>query len=63
MEQLLAHNHLACDGSAIVASGFAYAYPECSAAALREQVDTYIAQGLFPPLDGSAVTMGDGGLT
>ena len=52
--ELLAHNHLACDGRAITATGFAYQYPQCTPAALREQVETYIAQGLFPS-DGSVL--------
>lgn len=55
--ELLAHNHLACDGGAITATGFSYQYPKCTAATLKEQVETYIAQGLFPPTDGSAVAM------
>jgi len=48
--ELLSHNHLACDGSLIESTGFTYAYPQLTAASLREQVDAYIAQGLFPPL-------------
>jgi hypothetical protein len=48
--ELLAHNHLAVNGRAIEASGFAYSCPQLTAATLREQVDQYIAQGLFPPL-------------
>jgi nucleoside-diphosphate-sugar epimerase len=46
----LAHNHLACNGSAIEATGFSYSVPTLTAATLREQVDTYIAQGMFPPI-------------
>lgn len=39
-----------CDGSLIESTGFAYSYPQLTATSLREQVDAYIAQGLFPPL-------------
>lgn len=56
--ELLAHNHLACDGRAITATGFAYAYPACTPAALREQVETYIGMGLFPPIDGTSLPVG-----
>ena len=50
--ELLAHNHLAVDGHAIEATGFSYAYPRLTAETLREQVDAYIKQGLFPPMGG-----------
>ena len=39
----------------ITASGFVYAYPQCTAATIKEQVEVYVSQGLFPPVDGSAV--------
>ena len=48
--ELLAHNHLAVNGRAIEATGFQYTFPALTVATLREQVDAYIAQGLFPPL-------------
>ena len=48
--ELLAHHHLAVDGRAIEATGFKYATPALTVAALREQVDTYIAQGMCPPV-------------
>ena len=47
--ELLAYNHLSCDGAAITRSGFEYACPVLSASSLREQVDTFTRQGLFPP--------------
>lgn len=58
--ELLAHNHLSCDGKAITATGFAYAHPQCTAATLKEQVETYISQGLFPPIDGTALPVAIG---
>jgi len=48
--ELLAHNHLACDGSLIEASGFRYAVPQLTPETLRQQVDVYIGQKLFPPM-------------
>ena len=48
--ELLAHTHLAVDGRAIEATGFSYTHPELTASLLREQIDLYIQQGLFPPL-------------
>lgn len=48
--ELLAHNHLSLSGSAIEATGFVYQYPELTAATLKEQVEAYTAQQLFPPL-------------
>ena len=58
--ELLAHNHLACDGKLLASTGFSYAYPLCTADALKEQVVTYISQGLFPPIDGSALPVSIG---
>ena len=49
--ELLSNNHLACDGSFIESSGFSYAVTELSAASLRQQLDVYIEQQLFPPLE------------
>ena len=48
--ELLAHNHLAINGSAIEASGFQYAYPNLTAQTLNEQVIAYTEQKLFPPM-------------
>ena len=53
--ELLAHNHLSCDGRAITQTGFSYAFPQCTPSSLKEQVDVYIQQGLFPPVDGTAL--------
>ena len=49
--ELLAHNHLCVDGHEIETTGFAYKCPRLTAATLREQVATYIAQGVFPPIE------------
>lgn len=48
--ELLAHNHLAVNGTAIEKSGFQYAFPQLTPETLKEQVLTYVQQGLFPPL-------------
>ena len=48
--ELLKQNHLAVDGRAIEATGFAYSVPQLTAASLRPQIDAYIAQKLFPPV-------------
>ena len=49
--ELLAHNHLAADGRAIESTGFTYSVPHLTAVSLKEQIDVYIAQGLFPRLE------------
>ena len=49
-KQLLLHNHLCVDGTAIEATGFKYAVPEMTDEALREAVQLLIAQGIFPPV-------------
>lgn len=49
--ELLAHNHLSCDGRLLEAAGFAYAVPRLTAETLRDQVTVYVEQKLFPPLD------------
>jgi len=48
--ELLAHNHLCVNGHAIEATGFKYSFPQLTVETLREQVATYIMQGLFPPI-------------
>ena len=48
--ELLAHNHLACSGALIEGTGFSYAVPHLTPETLREQVDLYVEQRLFPPL-------------
>ena len=48
--ELLSHNHLAISGAAIEETGFMYEYPHLNAGSLNEQVDTYVAQQLMPPL-------------
>lgn len=48
--ELLAHNHLSVDGRLIGTTGFVYAHPQLTADTLRQQVDAYVAQKLFPPV-------------
>jgi len=48
--ELLAHNHLALDGTAITKTGFQYAVPHLSSETLRHQVELFIQQKLFPPI-------------
>jgi len=48
--ELLYNNPLSVDGSAIEALGFTYDNPELNDTLLREQIDYYVQQGLFPKL-------------
>jgi len=47
-QELLYNNHLSVDGSKIEKSGFAYTYPQLTEELLRQQVDYYVKQKLFP---------------
>jgi nucleoside-diphosphate-sugar epimerase len=47
-KELLGNNSLACDGSAIEATGFAYEIPELTTEKLREWVEYNVALKLFP---------------
>jgi len=49
-KEILYNNPLAIDGSAIEATGFVYEYPKVTEELLREQINYYIAQKLFPPI-------------
>jgi len=49
-QELLANNNLSVDGSAIEATGFKYDHPEITEGLVREQIDYFINQNLFPPL-------------
>ena len=49
-KQLIAHNHLAVDGSAIEGAGFKYAVAEPTLDLVRDPIAQHIAQGLFPPV-------------
>lgn len=49
-QEVLYNNSLSVDGSAIEETGFKYDHPEVTEALIREQVDYFIAQKLFPPL-------------
>eukprot|EP00030_Apusomonadida_sp_AF-17_P007591 a842022_269.p2 GENE.a842022_269~~a842022_269.p2 ORF type:complete len:381 (-),score=169.29 a842022_269:20-1132(-) len=46
--ELLYNNHLSCDGSAIEATGFAYERPNITEALVREQINYFVSQGIFP---------------
>jgi len=48
--ELLYNNSLCIDGSAIEALGFSYDYPILTEALIREQIDYFVKQGLFPNL-------------
>ncbi|KAN0022737.1 hypothetical protein ACTFIU_005473 [Dictyostelium citrinum] len=49
-QELLSNTHLSVDGSAIEAIGFKYDHPEITEALIREQIDYFINQNLFPKL-------------
>jgi len=46
--ELLLNNHLSIDGTAIEGTGFKYEYPEMTESLLREIVDYFVKQNLFP---------------
>eukprot|EP01106_Pelomyxa_sp_JSP_P015166 TRINITY_DN509_c0_g1_i14.p2 TRINITY_DN509_c0_g1~~TRINITY_DN509_c0_g1_i14.p2 ORF type:complete len:160 (+),score=53.25 TRINITY_DN509_c0_g1_i14:202-681(+) len=48
-QELLYNNHLAVDGTAIEATGFAYSHPKMTVELIREQIDYHVQQKLFPP--------------
>jgi len=48
--ELLYNNSLSVDGSAIEALGFKYELPELTEPLIREQIDYFVKQRLFPPL-------------
>jgi len=49
-QELLYNNSLSVDGSKIESTGFTYDYPQVTEALLREQVQYYIDQNLFPKI-------------
>jgi len=49
-QEVLYNNSLSIDGSALEELGFRYDHPEVTEALVREQIDYFIAQKLFPPL-------------
>lgn len=49
-QELLYNNSLSVDGSAIEATGFVYDVPKVDEALVREQIDYFVKQKLFPPL-------------
>ena len=48
--ELLRNNALALDGSHITTTGFEYGVPKLTAESLRQQIQVYIEQKLFPPI-------------
>ncbi|KAK3728621.1 hypothetical protein QZH41_011712, partial [Actinostola sp. cb2023] len=48
-QELLYDKHLFVDGTKIEKTGFSYQYPKPSVEALRQVVQDYASQGLFPP--------------
>jgi len=48
-QEVLYNNSLSVDGSAIEELGFKYDHPEINEILVREQIDYFIAQKLFPP--------------
>jgi len=46
--ELLHNNHMSVDGTKIEKTGFKYEHPQVTEAALREQVDYFVKQKLFP---------------
>lgn len=49
-QELLYNNSLSIDGSAIEEIGFKYDHPEVTEALVREQIQYFVVQKLFPPL-------------
>jgi len=46
--ELLLNHALSVDGTAIEGTGFTYDYPQITTALLRDQIQYFVAQGLFP---------------
>jgi len=49
-QEVLYNNSLSVDGTAIEEIGFKYDYPDVTEALIREQIEYFTAQKLFPPL-------------
>lgn len=49
-QELLSNNHLSVDGSLIETTGFKYDHPEITEGLVREQIEYFTSQKLFPPL-------------
>jgi len=49
-QELLYNNSLSVDGSAIEALGFAYTNPKLTEALVRDQINYFVSQKLFPPI-------------
>lgn len=47
-QELLYNNSLSIDGAAIESTGFSYSVPEVTVDLLKEQIDYYVQQNLFP---------------
>jgi len=50
-QELLYNNSLSVDGSAIESTGFVYDNPKVTEALIREQIEYFTSQKLFPPLN------------
>jgi len=48
-QEVLYNNHLSIDGTTIEALGFKYDHPELNEVLIREQIEYFTAQKLFPP--------------
>jgi nucleoside-diphosphate-sugar epimerase len=51
-QELLYNNSLSVDGSAIEGTGFVYDHPKIDEGLVREQIDYFVKQKLFPPIPG-----------
>lgn len=49
-QEVLYNNSLSVDGSAVEELGFKYDHPDVTEPLIREQIDYFVAQKLFPPL-------------
>eukprot|EP01111_Echinosteliopsis_oligospora_P015135 TRINITY_DN587_c0_g1_i1.p1 TRINITY_DN587_c0_g1~~TRINITY_DN587_c0_g1_i1.p1 ORF type:complete len:366 (+),score=96.77 TRINITY_DN587_c0_g1_i1:112-1209(+) len=49
-QEILYNNSLSIDGSAIEATGFSYEVPQLTEALIREEINYFVAQKLFPPI-------------
>jgi len=49
-QEILYNNSLSVDGTAIESTGFSYDVPKLNEGLIREEIDYFIAQKLFPPI-------------
>jgi len=50
-QELLYNNSLSVDGTFVESTGFAYEYPKVTEVLIREQIEYFTSQKLFPPLN------------